>query len=587
MRADVERYRRHEPVLARRGNWSYVAGRTLRRHRGWAIGFGVALLAVAAGTTAVAWQARVAHEEAARATAVKNFLLQVFKASDPRVASDKPRGQATARELLDAGTARIEHDFSTQPALQIELLGVVTDIYQQLGETKRYLEVQSHRVELAHRFPGRFVGAEVEALLNLAGDDVEEHDRVRARARLAEADALLKGAGLDESPERAQWWLVTGQATDPELQADRRQAYQRALDLFARHGPQLAGRITALGELGAVEFDAGDSAAAIRAYETALAAYRTAEDPNDGEAQTLWGNLAVVYVDVGRYDDAEHAYQLAADMALRTFGQADSSYWTAGATHARLLHLNGKRDEAMRMFEALRPLVSFPPKGGYDAGFFNTYARCLAAQGDPALALPWAQAAEHFFVDKPVQASSLRVARLSLGDIDEQLGRFDDARRMLKASYDDYVAHELPDRHTRTAATERWARFLVGQGDLATARRLFDEVLAQDHDRHLAHTAMAQAGLARIALAEGKASEARSASTAAMRRWAEVRGFRDVRMGAYITRVHASALLATGDREGARAAAESALADSVRHDAPGAASITEARALIAQSQAGH
>ena len=40
MRADVERYRRHEPVLARRGNWRYVAGRMLRRNRAWAIGSG-------------------------------------------------------------------------------------------------------------------------------------------------------------------------------------------------------------------------------------------------------------------------------------------------------------------------------------------------------------------------------------------------------------------------------------------------------------------------------------------------------------------------------------------------------------------
>jgi hypothetical protein len=49
--------------------------------------------------------------------------------------------------------------------------------------------------------------------------------------------------------------------------------------------------------------------------------------------------------------------------------------------------------------------------------------------------------------------------------------------------------------------------------------------------------------------------------------------------------VHARALLAAGDRDGARAAASAALADSLRYDAPGAASIAEAHALLAQAGA--
>jgi hypothetical protein len=60
-------------------------------------------LAVIAAALGVAWQARRAQREAARATAVKDFLVSVFRASDPRVASDKPRGKITAEELFDAG----------------------------------------------------------------------------------------------------------------------------------------------------------------------------------------------------------------------------------------------------------------------------------------------------------------------------------------------------------------------------------------------------------------------------------------------------------------------------------------------------
>lgn len=587
MRADVERYRRHEPVLARRGNWRYVAGRALRRHRGWAIGFGVALLAVAAGTTAVAWQARVAHEEAERATAVKNFLLQVFKASDPRVASDKPRGQATARELLDVGAGRIERDFKAQPALQIELLGTVADLYRELSEPERYLALQKRRVALANQYPGRFPQAAIEALLDAAGDDLTEPNRVKAREHLAQADALIRRAALDASLLRARWWLTSGQALESNQLESRRAAFDRALALFERHGPHDAGRITALTERGLVFYDLGDNDAAVRSYREALAAEELTDNRDDGEAQTIWGNLGQAYLNLGRYGEAESALKQAAELAQRTYGEQHSDYWVPASIHARLLHLNGQRDDAMRRFEALQHLMPDPPtnRDGWEA--LTTYAERLAAQGQAGKAVKRQEAAEQFFRTHLHAPNSLRRAHLILGDMYEQLGRDADARRLLKAAFDAYAESEPPERQTRMAATERWGRLLVSQGDASIAHRLFEEVLAQDHDRHLAHAALAQAGLARVALAEGNASEARTASAAAMKRWSDVRGFRDVRMGAYITRVHASALLAAGDAEGARAAAESALADSARFDAPEAASISEARALIARALAGH
>lgn len=57
---------------------------------------------------------------------------------------------------------------------------------------------------------------------------------------------------------------------------------------------------------------------------------------------------------------------------------------------------------------------------------------------------------------------------------------------------------------TRGQITARWARFLVSQGEAEAARALFTEVLAQDYERHLAHSALTD--------------------------WSAVRGFRDVRM---------------------------------------------------------
>jgi len=111
------------------------------------------------------------------------------------------------------------------------------------------------------------------------------------------------------------------------------------------------------------------------------------------------------------------------------------------------------------------------------------------------------------------------------------------------------------------------------------------EVVAQDDGRHLAHAALAQAGLARVALAERDAVAADALSRRAAEQWPQMRGFREERMGAVIARARFAALLARDDRAGARESAERALADSLRFDAPRAESITQARALLEDAAA--
>jgi len=229
--------------------------------------------------------------------------------------------------------------------------------------------------------------------------------------------------------------------------------------------------------------------------------------------------------------------------------------------------------------------MPFPPQpyDGWEA--ITVYAECLIAEGDAERGRSIAEAAERNFLVRPEAPNSVRRVRLRLGDAYEQLGRIDDARRTLKAAYDEYVKTELPERQTRMAATERWARFLVSQGEAKAARSLFTDVLAQDHDRHLAHSALARGGLARAALAEKDIASAMRESQAALADWSAVRGFRDVRMGAYLKRVAASALLASGDTARARTLAQEALTESLRYDVPNAVSVSEARELVAKSLA--
>lgn len=151
---DLRRHLRHEPVEARAGARAYVARRFLRRHWFPLSAAAALFIVLLAGLTGVAWQANRAASEAVHAAATRDFLIAVFKASDPRIAQDKPRGQITARELLDASIDKIDQEFAVDPATRIDLLGVATDIYRELGEDQRYEDLHRRHLSAARRYYG-------------------------------------------------------------------------------------------------------------------------------------------------------------------------------------------------------------------------------------------------------------------------------------------------------------------------------------------------------------------------------------------------------------------------------------------------
>ena len=106
-------------VLASAPGKIYRARKFVRRHRiGVAAGAAI-VLAIATGMAGTLWQARIARLEAARAVAVKDFLVEVLESTDPTNTQGRdPR----ASELLREGAKRIDHELSDRPLLRAELL---------------------------------------------------------------------------------------------------------------------------------------------------------------------------------------------------------------------------------------------------------------------------------------------------------------------------------------------------------------------------------------------------------------------------------------------------------------------------------
>jgi|GEM_PF-658411 len=508
---DIERHLDGLPVLAHPPSRTYRARKFIARHRGAVTVSLVFALATLAALGIALQQTGVARSEAARAATIKDFLIGVFRASDPRVAQDKPRGEITAKELLDLNAPRIAQEFGADPDTQIDLLGVAASIYRELGDETRYRALHEQQIELARRVHGPAHPAIIDGLIDDAQHAAGRNDYDAARAGLGTADPLIRTAGLDQAVERARWWQVQSSLLAGN-DAERRQSEQalgHAIALFARVAPNDPGYVRALDSL-AFRTVARDPAQAEQLYLRAIAAAAGSHDRDDAELQHLtYPGLAQAREDQGDFAGAELAYQAAADLARRTYGETHSTAWVPAAQHAWMVHRQGERERAHVLFAQL--LENIPRdwnEDSYAAYAREFYASCLAAEGRALEAIPLLEAAQKVYLEKPSVDYELRRNRLILGDAYARVGRIAEARTMIQASLDERIAKDAPDARSVLDARERWSRLLLEQGDFDAAQAQFREIDAQAHGRTTIVSALVDGDRARIALARNDTATA-------------------------------------------------------------------------------
>ncbi|MBK8057203.1 MAG: serine/threonine protein kinase [Gemmatimonadetes bacterium] len=182
--ADLRRHLAGHPIAARADTWRYRTRKFVARNR---VGVGagaVVALALLAGSAGIAWQARRAGREAARAIAARQFLADVFRESDPA----KARGDSlTAGEMLDRATRRLDATFASQPALKLDLMLTLGEIYRNLGRIASADSILVRALRLADSVDVDPERARATTAMQLAS--------VRLNAgKLASADSLAQAA---------------------------------------------------------------------------------------------------------------------------------------------------------------------------------------------------------------------------------------------------------------------------------------------------------------------------------------------------------------------------------------------------------
>ncbi|MDI4631425.1 protein kinase [Pelomonas sp. V22] len=572
--ADLERHLRSQPIMARHITGPVRMARFVRRHRVGVALSGLLALSLVVGVAGVVWQGQRALAQARRAEAVKGFVLGIFNAVDPRRPSDQPRGQITARQLMDLASERIDRDFEHDPALRIELLGVVANVYGYLAEDDRYEVLHRRQMELAEKYLGVTDPVYIQGLLVDAYGDIFSLHPEAAKATLARVDELIRRAGLDASEQRAAWWMAQSEVLRavPGAHAQRVQALERAIALYRRHAPQSEDYPAALANLGNVHNarEAWPQAQAL--YEQALAV-PLAPGASEENLSVIHTNLAMSLMEQGQVSAALKHFETATAQALSTYGPNHSNHFHAVANHARWLHRLGERRRALAMFESLPT-----PKGSDGPG--DDTAReyrgaALLMDGRPDLALSILRGVQKDYAEHMNREADQRRLDGLLGTALAQTGDAAAARQHLWAALQASEAHDAPDSAALASARERWARFLLDQGDsqaqhqgLTLLRQAVHLGAPGAQRRATAAQLLAHLGLARVALLNKDLTAAANALAEAQAVWASLPASRELRLQSYLWAVQAELLRSQGQAVAAQALQAQAAASSAGWYAP-------------------
>ncbi|HMB89865.1 MAG TPA: tetratricopeptide repeat protein [Rhodothermales bacterium] len=181
---DVRRYKAGLPVVARRETVTYRISKFVRRHRVGVLASALIVLAVLGGLGASLWQARAKTLEAARAEAVKAFVLDLFDQANPEVAQGE---MLTALDLAEQGAARVRETLNDQPEVQTEMLIVLANVYRKLGAYDEALELLEDALHVRKSLYGNEHIRTAEALDRLGAIQMD-------RANYDKADSLLTDA---------------------------------------------------------------------------------------------------------------------------------------------------------------------------------------------------------------------------------------------------------------------------------------------------------------------------------------------------------------------------------------------------------
>ena len=521
---DVRRYLDGRPVVARKDSLGYRVRKFVRRNRAVATAVAVAVFGLLAGTVSAVWQARRAvaqariasaerdraQREEAKARETSKFLFEIFRSANPV----ESRGTLlTARDLLDRGAGRVEHELTTPSDIRAGVRHEIGMAYHGLAHSQE--AVQQLERALADRvlLHGQH-HPDVALTLTDLGEALWSDGKADSAEKLLRPAVAMSReffGNRDGRTSRALNNLALALQTKARY-AEARPMHEEALAI-RRSLHDSAGASTSLVNLGWMQQVNGrlDSAEAL--LRSAVEIRRRIYRPDDPRTASAVSGLADMLRREGKYDEAEPLLREALATSQRIFGPRSGNVGDELQALGEVMMHKGQQRAADSLYREAIAIVreNFGDKDARTALVMNNYAGSLNERGRYQEALVWYEAAlraykAHFGPEHPFSAivlgnvanahhllgnahkadtlyrEAIRIMRAKWGDDNTStvnasvshglvlvsLGRHREAEAELRPALERAV-HGYPPGHWRIALAEN------ALGSALSAQRKFDE----------------------------------------------------------------------------------------------------------------
>lgn len=458
LREDIENHLANRPVRARPESWSYLASRFVRRHRLAVVLVGAGLLALMVGLTAAISGQRAARREARTSDQVSQFLVDLFRGSDPTYGRDTT---VSAQDLLEEAASRIDTQLASEPEVKARLLLVIGESFAGLGAFDRAIDLVRQGIETMEQYESSDP--------DLLGAQGQLAACYREAGRFEEAEKLfeellgrLSNSTLDGETE-ATILNDYGLLCQEKGEGDRAESfYRQALDIRRRDGieetQQGARTLNNLAMSLSYRQDHREAETLVREVLRIQRIHLT--EPHVDIISSL-NNLATIQRQLGDLDQAEELFTYALDQRRKLLGEEHPDVAQSFNNLGTLRYYRGELDGAEEYLEKAHAIWS----GAFD----GDHQRLVAVLSN-------------------------------LGAIHRKQQEFDPAVSYFQRAAEMQERLQGSDNPNAALAHYRWGACLLESGQPQEAREHLDRAfetqrstLGQNH-RHTVRTVIALAG---------------------------------------------------------------------------------------------
>jgi tetratricopeptide (TPR) repeat protein len=245
---DVRRHLNCEPVVARPTSKLYEFQKTVRRHK---FGFAAAaalITVLALGVVVSALEAIRAQTEAAKATAISDFLQEMLRSANPEALKGS---DYTVRQLLDDFSAGLGNQLQNQPQVEATIRATIGKAYYRLGDGAKAQQQSERALALRRRVFGEQHEQVAEIAVDLAWSFYEQDQWPAAEQFSRQALAIYRKAGTTGQRVINALWVrqkaLAAMGRDDEAEAVTTEAL--AIAQGAHQFPEVASMLHGLAEL--------------------------------------------------------------------------------------------------------------------------------------------------------------------------------------------------------------------------------------------------------------------------------------------------------------------------------------------------